>query len=122
MSNYSQPGYGGQYYSPTPPPAGPYGGYPPPTYLQPHPQATMVLVLGILAFVVSGITGPFAWYIGSKARAEMAANPGRWADSSALTIGWVLGIISTVLLIIGVVFLIIYLIFIVFMMAAYSTY
>lgn len=61
-----------------------------------HPHGVIVLVLGILGIVGVGITGPFAWFIGSRARKEVAA--GRYAESSALTIGWVLGMISTVLL------------------------
>lgn len=64
-----------------------------------HPNATLVLVLGVLGFVVGGITGPLAWYFGSKARAEIAANPGRYTDNSSLTIGWVCGIISTLILV-----------------------
>lgn len=61
-----------------------------------HPQATTVLILGILSLFI-GVTGPFAWFLGSQARREMAANPGRWAPSGSLTVGWVLGVVTTLL-------------------------
>lgn len=56
----------------------------------------MILILGVLALVVSGITGPFAWVMGNKAKKEIAA--GQYAPSSSVTIGWVLGIIGTIFL------------------------
>lgn len=72
-----------------------------------HPQAVLVLVLGVLGLFTSGLTAPFAWVIGSRARADMRRNPGAWRPSGALTTGWVLGIIGTVLwlLVIGFVLL-----------------
>jgi uncharacterized membrane protein YjgN (DUF898 family) len=87
-----------------PPP--PYGapGYP---YAPPppkHPQAVTVLVLGILGIVVCGLCGPFAWSMGNKAEREMAAYPGRWSGSTEITIGKILGIVSTALLALVVLF------------------
>ena len=87
-----------------PPP--PYGapGYP---YAPPppkHPQAVTVLVLGILGIVVCGLCGPFAWSMGTKAEREMAAYPGRWSGSTEITIGKILGIVSTALLALVVLF------------------
>lgn len=79
----------------------PYGyGYP---VAPDHPNATLVLVLGLIGMFVFPLTAPFAWVLGSRARAEMAAFPGRWGSSGTLTVGWVLGIITSViwLLIIG---------------------
>ena len=72
-------------------PAGGYGGG------AEHPQSTTVLILGILSLFI-GITGPFAWFLGSQARREVAANPGRWVPSGSLTVGYVLGIVSTLLM------------------------
>lgn len=79
----------------------PYGyGYP---MAPDHPSSTVVLVLGLIGMFLFPLTAPFAWVMGSKARAEMAAYPGRWGSSGTLTVGWVMGIITSViwLLIIG---------------------
>ena len=83
-------------YAGTPQPLGSWG-TPQPLYtatptLREHPQAGTVLV--------AIVTGPFAWAMGSKARAEVAG--GRYAPSTALTLGWALGIATTVLLLMGV--------------------
>lgn len=90
----------GQPYAP--PGAAPYGaqpyGYAP--ALPEPPQATTVLVLGILSLLLGGITGPFAWVMGSKARRQIAA--GQYSQSSLLTVGWVLGIIGTLYLVVMV--------------------
>ncbi len=77
-----------------PPPYGTpgYGYYPQPPK---HPQAVTVLVLGILGIVVCGVCGPFAWSMGTRVEREMAAAPGRWSGSTEVTIGKILGIVST---------------------------
>ncbi|WP_051208769.1 DUF4190 domain-containing protein [Propionicicella superfundia] len=92
-----------------------------PMVLPDHPQATTVLILGILSITVLQLCGPFAWYFGSKARKEIQANPGVYKDGGSLTAGWVMGIIGSILMILWVAFIIIYIIFIVFVVAA-STY
>lgn len=56
----------------------------PPAYAAPlgaggrpeHPDATLVLVLGALG-LRTGVTAPFAWYFGARARRDMAAQPRR---------------------------------------------
>lgn len=63
-----------------------------------HPQATLVLVLGILGLFVGGLTSPFAWWIGQRARREVQQTPGAYASTTSLTVGWVLGILGTVYL------------------------
>ena len=65
-----------------------------------HPQSVLVLVLG-LSSLFTGITAPIACAIGSGARREVAA--GRYAESPALTVGWILGIVVSLLMIIAVV-------------------
>jgi|GEM_PF-487405 len=76
-------------------PQQPYGyGYP---MAPDHPSSTVVLVLGLIGMFLFPITAPFAWVMGSKARAEMKAYPGRWGSSGTLTVGWVLGVITSVL-------------------------
>ncbi len=86
-------------YAGTPQPLGSWGPPRTPSTYRPtlaeHPEATTVLILGVLGLFVA-VTGPFAWVIGSRARAEVAA--GRFAPTGALTAGWVLGLITTVYL------------------------
>ncbi|WP_323791703.1 DUF4190 domain-containing protein [Nocardioides sp.] len=77
-----------------------YGGYQPP---RDHPQATTILVVGILALVLCQLAGPFAWVMGGKARKEIQASNGQIGGLQQVTIGWILGIVSTALLILGVV-------------------
>ena len=80
--------------------------YPVMPYQQPmgrpeHPQATTILILGILGIVAAGILGPIAWYMGNKAMRECAS--GMYAVTDQLKAGRILGIIGTVLLIVGAV-------------------
>ena len=88
------------------PTSNPYDGTPPPSAAWPHPQpfapyaaampehpqSATVLVLGLIGLFIP-VTGPIAWWMGSRARAEVAA--GRYAPGGTLTGGWVLGIITT---------------------------
>ena len=76
-----------------PPPPGAF--YPPPPK---HPQATTVLVLGILGLVLCQVLGPFAWSMGNKAQKEMQANPGAYSGDSEINAGRILGIIGTAML------------------------
>jgi hypothetical protein len=109
---YAQPG------QPPPYPPPPYGQppYGPPAYpfvpYQPkprHPQAITVMVLGCIALVgglftagLATVAGPFAWWIGAKAKREIAAEPDRWSDEEMVTIGYILGIVATVFLALGI--------------------
>lgn len=87
-----------------------------------HPQATMVLVLGIIGIVMVQLCAPFAWYFGNKAKREIDANPGMYKDGGMLTVGRVLGIIGTVLLILTTIFLILYFVFIFIIFAGSLAY
>jgi len=97
-------------------PSAPYGqpaygqpAYGQPTYgLVPHPEANTALVMGIVALAgtfVCGIlcvVGPFAWAKGAKVRREIDANPQRWSGRGEATAGYVMGIITTILMILAV--------------------
>lgn len=115
----SQPS-GAEYVAPTwsEPAPTPYGnpGYVPTVYGQPlyaqprtpHPQATTAMALGLIG-LIGGFAcalplalGPFAWWIGAKARRDIRADPRLDGDAQALA-GMVTGIIATVFLVIGVV-------------------
>ena len=73
-----------------------------------HPNNGLVLTLGILGvalmFVGLPFAGPFAWWLGSRARREMRESPGRYGLSNGVTTGWVLGIISSVVLVLMMAF------------------
>ena len=67
-------------------------------YAPEHPQATVILVLGILSVVFCQLAGPFAWYMGSKALKEINANPSQYSGDGTVRIGQILGIVGTILL------------------------
>ena len=77
--------------------------YPPPPPV--HPQATTVLVLGIVGLVVCQVVGPFAWTMGNRVVAEIDAAGGRLGGGSEANIGRILGIVSTALLALSVLLL-----------------
>ncbi|MCP9622326.1 DUF4190 domain-containing protein [Nocardia otitidiscaviarum] len=71
-----------------------YGYGPPPD----HPQATTILVLGILGLVLCQLLGPVAWIMGSKARREIDASGGTLGGRGNVTAGYVCGIVATCLM------------------------
>jgi hypothetical protein len=69
-----------------------------------HPEATTILVLGILSLVVCGILGPFAWSMGNRALRDIDASQGTQAalgGRSSVNAGRICGMIATVLLVLG---------------------
>lgn len=72
--------------------------FPPGRPVQDHPQATTILVLGILGLVLCQVLGPFAWSMGSKALREIDASQGMLGGRETVNIGRILGIVATVLL------------------------
>lgn len=99
---YPQPGYQQPY-----PQAGYQQPYQPFPSIPNHPSANTALVLGIVALgggFICGLpilAGPFAWYLGSKVRREIDAEPQRYAGRSEAQAGMILGIIATVLLLLA---------------------
>lgn len=76
-----------------------------------HPQATPVLILGVLGLFTSGVCSWIAWYMGAKARNEIEAGaPYRWEGN--LKTGYILGKVFGILAIIGVILTIVFLIII----------
>ncbi|MEP6814051.1 MAG: DUF4190 domain-containing protein [Marmoricola sp.] len=65
-----------------------------------HPQATTVLVLGILGLVLCGVIAPFAWTMGNRVQGEIDASRGTLGGRSSANAGRIMGIIGTVLLIV----------------------
>ncbi|WP_211348725.1 DUF4190 domain-containing protein [Nocardioides litoris] len=100
----SPPGpYGANPYAP-----GPYAGFAPPD----HPRTMTVLVLGILGIVLCQATAPFAWVMGKRALAEIDASGGAIGGRSQVQIGYILGIVGTVILGVVVAFFLVYLVII----------
>ncbi|GAB4589656.1 DUF4190 domain-containing protein [Nocardia sp. IFM 10818] len=79
------------------PPPG-YYGMPP----QDHPQATIILILGILSLVLCQFLGPVAWVMGRRALTEIDAAQGRIGGRGMVQAGYICGIIATALLVLGV--------------------
>jgi uncharacterized membrane protein YjgN (DUF898 family) len=89
------------------PPATFPSGYPP--YQPPppdHPQATTVLVLGILGIVVCGVLAPFAWTMGNRVLREIDASQGRIGGRGNVNAGRILGMVGTAILALSVLALI----------------
>ena len=88
-----QPPYGN--HPPNPPYGGPpYGGFAAPD----HPQAMLVLILGIVGLVVCGLAAPFAWVMGNRVIAEIDASNGQLGGRSTTNAGRICGIIGTCIL------------------------
>ena len=109
-----QPGqpYGQPYQSGQPVPYGqpsPYGqpnayGQQPYGATQDHPQATLILILGILGLVVCGLIAPFAWVMGNRVVAEIDASNGTLGGRSSANAGRICGMIGSILIIVGILF------------------
>ena len=90
-----------------PPAQPPYGGYAAHPYGQPpqggflppdHPQAVLVLVLGILGLVMCQVVSPIAWVMGNRVVAEIDASRGQLGGRSTANAGRICGIVGTALI------------------------
>ena len=68
-----------------------------------HPEATTVLVLGIVSMAVCGVVGPVAWVLGNRVVREIDASGGALGGRSEAQVGRVLGIITTAFLLLALV-------------------
>lgn len=104
--------------SETPPPYGapqpdPYGQpYPgQPYYRAPdHPQATTVLVLGVLGLVLCQLLSPVAWVMGSRVVREIDAGGGRVGGRGSANAGRICGMVGTILIGVSLAFLLVFLV------------
>ncbi len=107
--------------SPAPPPPNPYQpyggpGYSPagvPHWAPDHPDSTTVLLLGILGMAVCQVVAPFAWVKGARVKREIDASGGKLAGRSQAQIGYILGIVGSVLLLLYVVGFLFYIVIVV---------
>lgn len=110
--NYGQaPGYQQQGYGYAPQPNYGYNqGYQQPSYqATEHPQATLVLVLGIVGFFTT-ITAFIAWYIGGKAKKEIESGQSPYVWDGSLKIGYWIGKILGIVTIVGIALMIVFMI------------
>lgn len=85
--------------------------YPPPPPFnapsQDHPQTTTILILGICALVLCQALGPFAWFMGNKALAEIDASGGQIGGRDLVNVGRILGMVSSIILGLAVLFVVV---------------
>jgi hypothetical protein len=74
-----------------------YGG----AFAPDHPQATLVLILGILGLVLCQVISPFAWVMGNRVVREIDASNGTVGGRGAANAGRICGIIGTALIGLG---------------------
>ena len=111
---YGAPPYGQQPYGQQPYGEQPYGqpvpygqpnpyGQTPYGAVQDHPQATMVLILGILGIAVCGVMSPIAWVMGNRVVREIDASNGAIGGRTLANAGRICGMVWSILMILGVV-------------------
>jgi len=64
-----------------------------------HPQATAVLFLGAASILCCGALGPVAWALGKRALDQIEASGGAVGGRAQVLVGYVLGVIGTILMI-----------------------
>ncbi|MFR9752835.1 DUF4190 domain-containing protein [Nocardia sp. 004] len=64
-----------------------------------HPNATAVLLLGAISILCFGITGPVAWAMGRRALDQIEKSGGAYGGRTQVLVGYVLGVIGTILMI-----------------------
>lgn len=81
----------------------PQYGYPPYGPPPDHPQATTILVLGLLGVVLCQLVAPFAWVMGKRALNEIDASNGTVGGRNSVMVGYICGIIGTVFIALAVI-------------------
>ncbi|GAA2827962.1 DUF4190 domain-containing protein [Kribbella solani] len=79
-----------------------------------HSQATVALVLGVVAFCTGLLfLSPIAWWLGRQAVREIDATPGVYNNRGMAQAGQICGLIGTVLLGAGLLFVLVTMVFVV---------
>ena len=58
---------------------------------------------GVFILLFPILLSPVAWWLGAKAKREIAAEPERWSGTGEAQAGVIMGVIGTVLLAVGIV-------------------
>ncbi|RDI66100.1 DUF4190 domain-containing protein [Nocardia pseudobrasiliensis] len=64
-----------------------------------HPHATTVLLLGALSVFCCGALGPVAWAMGKRALDQIEYSGGAYGGRAQVMVGYILGIIGTILMV-----------------------
>ncbi|WP_280269465.1 DUF4190 domain-containing protein [Nocardia wallacei] len=71
-----------------------------------HPHATTILLLGALSIFCCGALGPVAWTMGKRALDQIEVSGGAIGGRMQVLVGYILGIVGTVLMVlVGILFL-----------------
>ncbi|WP_378736497.1 DUF4190 domain-containing protein [Nocardia brasiliensis] len=65
-----------------------------------HPRATAVLFLGAASVLCCGVLGPMAWAMGKRALDQIEESNGGYGGRVQVVVGYILGIIGTILMIV----------------------
>ncbi|MFC8528469.1 DUF4190 domain-containing protein [Nocardia sp. NPDC057227] len=65
-----------------------------------HPNATAILFLGAVSILCCGLAGPVAWAMGRRALDQIEESGGAYGGRAQVVVGYVLGIVGTVLMVI----------------------
>jgi uncharacterized membrane protein YjgN (DUF898 family) len=93
-------------------PPNPYGNAPYALRPPEHPQAILVLILGILGIVVCGLVAPFAWVMGTRVVREIDASNGQLGGRSEAQTGRICGMVGTGFLALGLLAAVVAIIFV----------
>ncbi len=73
-----------------------------------HPHATAVLALGAVSLLCCGALGPVAWALGRRALSEIEESHGGYGGRAQVLVGYVLGVVATILMVcMAIIFLLI---------------
>ncbi|MEV5652687.1 DUF4190 domain-containing protein [Nocardia sp. NPDC052254] len=64
-----------------------------------HPHATTILLVGVLSLLCCGALGPVAWVMGKRALDQIEMSGGTIGGRSQVLVGYVLGIVGTVMMV-----------------------
>ncbi|WP_406235705.1 DUF4190 domain-containing protein [Nocardia sp. NBC_01009] len=64
-----------------------------------HPNATAVLFLGAASLICCGLLGPVAWALGKRALDQIEESGGAYGGRVQVMVGYVLGIVGTILMV-----------------------
>ncbi len=72
-----------------------------------HPQAAVILILGILGVSIAQVCAPIAWYLGNKAKREIESSNGTIGGLGLVNAGRICGIVGTAILALSLVIVVV---------------
>jgi len=83
---------------------------------EPH-RGVLILVLGILSLMVCGVVGIAAWMMGKSDLEKMRLGQMDKEGESMTKVGYILGIVGTILFLLQILLAVVYVVFTVFLLA-----